>query len=237
VAARVRLGKPMKPLAAALLLLSLTAALPSAYQATARRFMTNFAANRLDDAALDFNEQMKATVTPAVLTKFKQQFERDLGPFHAVTVAREGLDGNFPMIELTAQFEKGPALVQVTFDPEGRIGALHFGRPTQHNAYLEKLGRDVLDAFNNRRFEQLEKYFDMKMSAQLPPSALESLHDDVTAVYGAFKSVTKVEYTTQRDLRVVDVHAEYEKAPMLFEVVFNAAGRVVGWSFRPPRSS
>ena len=225
----------MKPLVAALLLFSLTAALPSAYQATARRFMTNFAANRLDDAALDFNEQMKTTVTPAVLTKFKQQFDRDLGPFRAITAVREGTDGNFPMIEITAQFDKAPALVQVTFDGEGHIGALHFGRPVQHNAYLEKLGRDVLDAFNNRRFEQLGKYFDMKMSVQLPASALESLHDDVTAVYGAFKSVKQVEYTTQRDLRIVNVYADYEKQPMLFEVVFSAGGRVVGWSFRPPK--
>jgi len=39
----------------------------------------------------------------------------------------------------------------------------------------------------------------------------------------------------QGDLHVVKLSAEYEKMPMLFEIVFNNARRVVGWSFRPPK--
>ena len=202
-------------------------------QSAARRFLINFAGNRLDAAAADFNEQMRTTVTPAVLAKFKTQFDRELGPFLSVTSVREGTDGTFPVVEMTARFEKASELVQVTFDGAGKIGALHFG--VENNRELEMTGRKVFEAFNGRRFEELEKYFDLKMNAQLPPSALATLYNDVTAMYGKFKSVTKIEYTTQRDLRVVSIFAEYEKMPMLFEAVFNAAGRVVGWSFRPPK--
>lgn len=232
------LDSAMKRLFPTLLLLiavSATAAAPSPMESVARRFLINFAANRLDAAANDFNEEMRATVTPEVLANFKAQFDRDLGHFLSVTSAHERSEGAFPMIELTARFEKASELVQVTFDEAGRIGALHFGPVPRNNPELELVARKVLDAFNSRRFEELAKYFDLKMSAELTPSALESLYDDVTKLYGKFKSLTKVEYTAQRDLRVVKIFAEYEKMPMLFEVVFNNSGRVAGWSFRPPK--
>lgn len=229
----------MRHVVTALLVLSIavraTAAAPSPMQAAARRFLINFSGNRLEAAANDFNEQMRATVTPSVLANFKQQFDRDLGHFLSITAAREGTDGTFPVVELTARFEKAAALVQVTFDGSGRIGALHFDRVAANNAALEATGRAVLDAFNGRRFEEIGKYFDEKMRAQLPPSALESLYTDVTGVYGKWKSVTETRYTTQGDLRIIDIFAEYEKAPMLFEIVFNGSGQVAGWSFRPPR--
>jgi hypothetical protein len=230
----------MKPLAIAILALSLaaqaaTAAAPSALQAIARRFLLNFTSNRLDAAAMDFNEQMKATVTPEVLTKFKQQFDQDLGHFRSIASVKESTEGVFAVVELTAQFEKGPALVQVTFDAGGSIGALHFGRPETNNPVLERTARQVFDAFNNRRFEEVARTFDPRMSAQLPLPALESLHDNVTGVYGKFQAVTGVRFRVERDLRVVTILATYEKQPMLFEAVFNAAGRVVGWSFRPPK--
>lgn len=227
----------MRQLVTALVLataLPAAAAVPSPMQTSARRFLINFAGNRLDAAARDFNEQMKGTVTPAVLAGFKQQFDRDLGHFMSVTAVEEKTDGTFPIVELTARFEKASALVQVTFDAEGRIGALHFDRVPDSNPELEKIARDVLNAFNGRRFEEIGKYLDVKMSAQLPPAALETLCRDVTGIYGKFKYVTEVKYTTQRDLRIVNIFAEYEKAPMLFEAVFNANRRVAGWSFRPP---
>ena len=228
----------MKYVVTMLLVLSVaaraTAAVPSRFESEARRFMINFAAGRLDVAAHDFNEEMKATVTPAVLTKFKQQFDRDLGHFLSVTAVRESTDGTFPVVELTARFEKASALVQVIFDAAGKIGSLHFDRVASNNPELERTARAVLDAFNGRRFAEIGKYLDEKMNAQLPLSAIESLYTDVTAIYGKFKAVTKVAYTTQRELRVVNIFAEYEKAPMLFEVVFNSNARVAGWSFRPP---
>ena len=211
-----------------------TAAVPSASQAVARRFLINFSGNRLEAAANDFNEQMRATVTPTVLANFNQQFDRDLGHFMSITAAREGTDGTFPVVELTARFEKASTLVQVTFDAAGRIGALHFDRVPTSNPELERIGREVLNAFNGRRFEEIGKYFDEKMRAQLPPSGLESLYRDVTAVYGKFKSVTETRYTTQGELRIVNIFAEYERLPILFEIVFNTNGRIAGWSFRPP---
>lgn len=178
---------------------------------------------------------MRTTVTPEVLAKFKREFDSELGQFLSVTSARESTDGTFPVVELTARFARGSELVQVTFDEAGKIGALHFGRVAEGNPELEGVGRKVLDAFNGRRFEELGKYFDLKMNAQLPPSELATLYEDVTGIYGKFKSVTKIEYATQRDLRIVKILAEYEKMPMLFEAVFNTSGRVVGWTFRPPK--
>ena len=223
---------------AALLLVSLAVratAASSPMQSVARRFLIDFAANRLDAAARNFNEQMRETVTPEVLANLKQRFDRDYGAFRSIAAVRESTDGTFTVVELTTQFEKAPVLLQVTFDAAGRIGALHFDRVPAHDPELERIGRTVLDAFNGRRFEQIGKYLDEKMNAQLPPSALESLYTDVTAVYGKFKAVTEVRYSVQRDLRIVDFVTQYEKGPMLFEVVFNASGRVAGWSFRPPR--
>jgi hypothetical protein len=228
----------MRQVFTALLLVSVAipaAAAPASMQAAARRFLTNFAAGRFDAAASDFNEQMKATVTPQVLARQKEQFDRDFGRFRWISSLRETTEAGFPVIELTAQFEKAPALVQVAFDADRRIGALHFNRVASNNPELERMARRVLDDFNARRFDEIEKYLDMKMSAQLPPSALDALYTDVTAVYGNFKAVTEVHYLTQRDLRIVNIIAAYEKMPLLFEVVFNNAGRITGWSFRPPK--
>jgi hypothetical protein len=228
----------MKALTHALVLslaVSASAAVPSPMQTMARRFLVNFAANRLDTAARDFNEQMKATVTPEVLANFKQQFDRDLGPFLSIAAVKESTDGTFPVVELTARFEKGPALVQITFDDAGKIGALHFDRVPDHDAELERIAREVFAAFNNRRFDDVGKRFDTKMSVQLPPAALESLYRDVTGVYGQLKSVGEARYAMQGELHVVKLSAEFEKMPMLFEIVFNNARRVVGWSFRPPK--
>jgi hypothetical protein len=229
----------MRHVVAILLLLSVAtraaAAIPSRFESIARRFMVNFGAGRLDAAAKDFNAEMKATVTPEVLANFKQQFDRDLGHYMSVTAVHAGSDGAFPLIEMTSRFEKGSALVQVIFDAEGKIGSLHFDRVATNDPALERTARAVLAAFNGGRFAEIGKYLDEKMNAQLPPSALESLYTDVTAIYGKFKAVTQVTYTTQRDLRIVNIFADYEKAPMLFEVVFNSSGRVAGWSFRPPR--
>jgi hypothetical protein len=228
----------MRHVVTALLFLSIavraTAAIPSRSQSVARRFLVNFAGNRLEAAAIDFNEQMRGTVTPTVLADFKQQFDRDLGHFMSITAVRESTDGDFSVVELTARFEKMSALVQVTFDAAGKSGALHFDRVAANDPQLERIGREVLNAFNGRRFEEIGKYLDVKMNAQLPPSALESLYRDVTAVYGKFKAVTEARYTTQGDLRIVKIFADYEKAPMLFEVVFNSNARIAGWSFRPP---
>ena len=226
----------MKTLTHALVLslaVSASAAVPSPMQTMARRFLVNFAANRLDAAARDFNEQMKATVTADVLTRFKQQFDRDLGPFMSITAVQEGTDGTYPVVELTARFEKASALVQITFDGAGKIGALHFDRVPDRNAELERIAREVFAAFNNRRFDDLGKHFDTKMSVQLPPTALDSLYRDVTGVYGKLKSMGEAQYAMQGDLHVVKISADYEKMPMLFEIVFNNARRVVGWSFRP----
>src|SRR5690242_12560973 len=135
----------MRTLSTTLLLLSLAvqavAAPPSPMESMARRFLINFAANRLDVASNDFNDEMRTTVTPEVLARFKAQFDRDLGRFLSVTSARERTEGAFPMIELTARFEKGSELVQVTFDTAGRIGALHFGPVPKNNPELELIAR------------------------------------------------------------------------------------------------
>src|SRR6185436_1517357 len=199
----------MRHLVPALLFLSIAlpapAAVPSPMQIAARRFLINFSANRLDAAAKDFNEQMRATVTPAVLANFKEQFDRDLGHFMSVTAVRETTDGTFPLVELTARFEKSSAVIQVTFDAAGNIGALGFDRVRANDPELERTARKVLDAFNGRRFEEIGKYFDEKMSAQLPPSALDTLYREVTAVYGKVKSVTEAHYAMQGELRIVNI--------------------------------
>src|SRR6266702_1483571 len=110
----------MRHVVTALLFVSIAAraaaAVPSRSQSVARRFLINFSGNRLEAAASDFNEQMRATVTPSVLANIKQQFDRDLGRFMSIKSVQESKDGSFDVIELTTRFEKASALVQVTFD-------------------------------------------------------------------------------------------------------------------------
>src|SRR5438874_2572107 len=90
---------PVRILAIAIALCATAAATMTPQQSAAKRFLNNFAANRLDAASSDFNEQMRGTVTLAVLTNFKQQFDRDLGRFLAVRSVHEGMSGDFPVVE------------------------------------------------------------------------------------------------------------------------------------------
>ncbi len=201
----------------------------------AREFLTNFNAGQLDLAAKDFNTELRATTTIAVLKKVKEELDATAGAFKEITETHHTKDAGFRNVIFLCAYEKGPVKVGVTFDHYDRVGAISVTRivPDKVDAGFEATARQFVDDFTARRFEIAGKAFDGNMQRQLTPAKLAELSQDVSRRYGTFKSVTKVSQRPQKAYQVIDLTADFDRAPAAFSVVFDGAGRIAGVHIEP----
>ena len=201
----------------------------------AREFLANFNAGELTLAAKDFNKELSATSTPAVLKKVKHDLDEEAGAFKEVTETRHTKEAGFKNVVFLCAYEKGPVNVIVTFDPYGRIGALSVRRIVEEkpDAKFEASARQFVDDFTAKRFEVAGKAFDGNMQKQLPPAKLAALSQDVTKRYGTFKTVTKVTQRPQKAYQVIELTAEFDRSQAAFSLFFDGAGRIAGVHIQP----
>jgi hypothetical protein len=202
---------------------------------TARELVANFNASRFQAATKDFNEDMLATATPAVLAEQKRLLEEAAGPFRAVTSARQVRQDGFRVVELTCRYEKVPVLFHITFDAYDRIGAVRMSpivAPTMDPA-LEAAARAFVASFTAGRFEEAAKPFDAPLRAQLTVPKLTELGKTITSRYGNFRSVTEARPSLDGSYRVVSLTTAYDRSPVEVRVVFNAEGGIAGLSIGP----
>jgi hypothetical protein len=207
----------------------------AALEIKARQFFGNFVAGRFEAATRDFNDSIRANVTPAVLADLKKKIEAEVGGFKSITEVHPRREGSFEAIELIVSYEKAPVSVRVVFDRNYRIGSLAATpiRPQPVDPKLEAAARELLANFAARRFDRVIARFDAAMRAQLPAAKLTALHDDVERVFGTFRSVTAVRQETAQAYQVIDLTASYERSPVTFRVVFDKAGSVSGLYISP----
>ena len=201
----------------------------------ARELLTNFNAGELTLAAKDFNGDMRATTTPAILKKVKQELDEGAGAFKEVTETRHAKDAGFRIVVFLCAYEKGPVDFEVTFDHSGHVGAISVKRIVDEkpDAKLEAAARQFVDDFTTRRFEVAGKAFDGNLQQQLTPGKLAALSQDVSRRYGTFQSVTKVSQRQQNVYRVIDLTAAFDRSPAAFSLVFDGAGRIAGVHIEP----
>ncbi|HEV7425990.1 MAG TPA: DUF3887 domain-containing protein [Thermoanaerobaculia bacterium] len=204
-------------------------------EATARTFLTNFAAGRFEDATRDFNDDLRPLVTRAVLADLKSQFEREAGVYLSVTEAHERKQDGFRAIELIARYSKVPVSVVVVFDAFDRIGAIYGNPiiPPQPDKALESAARGLLANFVAGHFEEAEKAFDDTMRAQLPPAGLVKLAASFTSTFGTYKAVTEVKQSQDKTFRIIDLRLACTKAPAAFRVAFDTQNRVSALQITP----
>jgi hypothetical protein len=206
-------------------------------ESMARTMLMNFTAGRFDAARKDFNDTLLKTVTSAMLTDLKQQFDTEAGTFQFVSNVREGRDDDqFRFAELTARYEKSSVIVRVVFDQANKIGGVFFNRvvPEKVDPALEAAARELLTAFVQGRFADVGKDFTPKFAAQLPPAGLENLRRQIGETYGTFRGVIAVGQATEKEYRILNLTAMYDRKVSVV-VVFDAAGKVNGLRFSPGR--
>jgi hypothetical protein len=201
----------------------------------AREVLANFNAGEFGLASKDFNKDLRATTTPAVLQRVKRQLDEEAGAFKEVTETKHTKDAGFKIVVFLCAYEKGPVDFRVTFDHYDHIGAISVRRIVEDkvDAALDTAARQFVDDFTARRFEAAGKAFDGNMQRQLPPAKLAELSQDVSRRYGMFKSVTKVTQRPQKAYQVIDLTAEFDRAQAAFSVTFDGAGRIAGVHIQP----
>ncbi|MDQ6799323.1 MAG: DUF3887 domain-containing protein [Acidobacteriota bacterium] len=209
--------------------------LRSPLESRAREFVANFNSRKFDMVSKDFNETMRAAVTPAVLADLKQQSDSNLGRFQSIILVRQRREGGFRVVEIVCRYEKSLASFRVAFDSEDRIGALYLdpiaAEPVE--PVLEAAARDWLRNVNAGDFEAATRHFEKNLQMQLSPSKLEKLQVQIKNSYGKFRSIKEVHQMTEEPFRTIDLIAAYERASVLIHVAFNSSDRITGIRLEP----
>lgn len=227
-------------LIASLLLTTLFAAGPrpklqTPIETTARTFLTNFAAGRFEDAARDFNDDLRPVVTTTMLAEMKKQFDQQAGVFLSVTEVRQRMQQGYRAVELIARFSKSPMSVVVLFDPLDRIGAINANpiAPPPADPILESAARALLANFVAGRYDEAEKAFDDTMRTQLPAPAMANLATSIADTFGTFQAVNEVKQSANPPYRVIELTLAYTNRPVSFRVAFNLQNRVSALQISP----
>jgi len=199
--------------------------------------LTNFAAGRFQAATIDFNDELRPVVTPALLAETKAQLDQQAGAFVQITEAHaRQQQGGLREIELIARFTKCSVAVVVVFDVLDRIRSVYFNPilAPPVDPVLEAAARELLANFVAGRFDDAAKPFDANMRAQLPPAKLAELSANIANTFGTFHSVTAVHQTTNGTIyQIIDLTLSFTKSPVTFRVAFDAQHRVAALNITP----
>ena len=209
--------------------------LRSPLESRARDFVANFTAVKFDLATKDFNESLRAVLGPKELEFLREVSYASLGNFRSVAGVRQRKEGGFRLIEVICRYDKSLGSFRIVFDTEDRIGAVYID-PIENEPVepvLEAAARDFLKNFMAGNFEAAARGFDRNLQAQLPPSKLAKLQEQVKSSYGVFRSVKEVHQLTEEPYRTLDVTAVYERSSVLIHISFNRSDRVTGMKLEP----
>jgi hypothetical protein len=96
----------------------------AALEASAREMIANFVAGRFDDAAKPLSPEFRLRLTPQDLSKIAANLNQIFGTFESVASVRQHEERGYKILDFKLSYSKGPVGFFVTFDPQGRIGAL-----------------------------------------------------------------------------------------------------------------
>jgi hypothetical protein len=209
--------------------------LPPAIEQSAREMLANFTTGRFAAAVIDFNDDLRPQVTPAVLAQLKEQIEGTVGVFQTVTAVHQRSEEGFRVIELIAKYQKSPVLVRVKFDSSNKVASVYFNPilPSPVEPVLETAARDLLANVMAGRFEDVSKQFDDTMRVQLTAAKLVDLNRSILRLYGKVQSITEVRERVEGQYRIIEVIAACDKMPLAFRVGFDAKNRVAAIHVSP----
>jgi len=98
-------------------------------EATARKFLSNFVAERYDEAAADFSATLREQLTTERLRTLHTQTLTVYGPYDALIEASTRENQGFKIIDLDTRWGKSHAIVSVVFDNDRHIAGLLIAPP------------------------------------------------------------------------------------------------------------
>jgi hypothetical protein len=95
---------------------------PESMEAAARAIADLLRQQHFDEADAKFNDRMKESMPADRLEASWMHVMMHLGPFKAIKSARK--DPEFDRVDVRCEFENGPMVVRVAFDPFGKVEGL-----------------------------------------------------------------------------------------------------------------
>ena len=95
-----------------------------ALEASAREMIANFVAGRFGDAVKPLSPEFRLRLAPQELSKIAANVSQIFGTFVSVDAVRQHEERGYKILNFKLSYSKGLVGYSVTFDPQGRIGAL-----------------------------------------------------------------------------------------------------------------
>jgi hypothetical protein len=95
---------------------------PESMEASAKTIADLLRQQQFKEVSTRFNDQMKETMPPDRLEASWGHVMMHLGPFKNIRLARK--DPEFDRVDVRCEFENGPMVVRIAFDPSGKIAGL-----------------------------------------------------------------------------------------------------------------
>lgn len=95
-----------------------------ALEAAAREMIANFVAGRFDDAVKPLSPEFRVRLAPQDLGKIAANVNQIFGAFESVAGVRQYVEKGYKILDFKLLYTKGPVEFSVTFDFQGRVGAL-----------------------------------------------------------------------------------------------------------------
>jgi hypothetical protein len=95
---------------------------PESMEASARAIADLLHQQQFKDVSARFNDQMKETMPTERLEASWTHVMMHLGPFKSIRTVRK--DPEFDRVDVRCEFENGPMIVRLAFDPSGKIAGL-----------------------------------------------------------------------------------------------------------------
>jgi len=95
---------------------------PESMEASAKVITDLLRQQQFKEVSTRFNDQMKETMPSDRLEASWMHVMMHLGPFKSIRLARK--DPEFDRVDVRCEFENGPMIVRIAFDPSGKIAGL-----------------------------------------------------------------------------------------------------------------
>jgi hypothetical protein len=95
---------------------------PETMEASAKAITDLLRQQQFKEVSTRFNDQMKHAMPADRLEASWTHVMMHLGPFKTIRAARK--DPEFDRVDVRCEFENGPMIVRIAFDPSGKIGGL-----------------------------------------------------------------------------------------------------------------
>lgn len=97
--------------------------------------------------------------------------------------------------------------------------------------------KTFVDLLAKKDFSAAETYFSDEVKAKLPTAKLEEVWNSLPSQVGNFKRQTDLKTEKTKDVEIVVITVEFEKANLDFQIAFNNQGKIGGLFFKPSQTS